>query len=126
MTRLFAGTPFDQPPTCATCGALASACTCSFAEKQAAEAARQRIADRLPPNEQTARVSRQKRPGGRTATVIEGLTARANDLQQLFRQLQSQCGSGGTVKEDQDVVELQGDHVEKVRAALRSLGYRVK
>src|SRR6056297_2330286 len=97
MTRLFAGTPFDIPPQCELCGKLESECACTPAEKAEAQQRRQREADRLPPQQQTARVRTEKRKGGRTATVIE-LSAKANDLSDLLSRLQTLCGTGGTVK----------------------------
>ncbi|MEL6108436.1 MAG: translation initiation factor [Planctomycetota bacterium] len=126
MTRLFAGTPFDIPPECDDCGKPESECDCTADQKAAAEAARQREADRLPPEKQTARISVQKRKGGRKATVIEGLTAKANDLPQLLARLQSACGTGGTVKAKVDLLELQGDHAEQVKRSLKEIGFRVK
>lgn len=126
MTRLFAGTPFDIPPKCDDCGELLSACKCSPHQKRAREEAREREAKRLPPEKQTAKVSVQKRKGGRQATVIEGLTAEANDLPALLKTLQAACGSGGTVKAKEDLLELQGDHAARVRETLKELGYRVR
>ncbi|WP_182865331.1 translation initiation factor [Stieleria mannarensis] len=126
MTRLFAGTPFDIPPQCEDCGKLESECICTTEEKAQAEAKRQREADRLPPEKQTARISVQKRKGGRKATVVEGLTAKANDLPELLTKLQAACGSGGTVKPKQDLVEIQGDHADTVRGTLAGLGFKVK
>ena len=126
MTRLFAGTPFDIPPECDDCGKLESECACTPEEKAAVEAQRQRDADRLPPEKQTARVTIQKRKGGRKATVVEGLTAKANDLPDLLATLQTACGTGGTVKAKEDLLELQGDHADRVRASLKELGFRVK
>jgi len=126
MSRLFAGTPFDIPPSCERCGKTESECECTEEQKAAAEAERQRLADRLPPEKQTARVTVQKRKGGRQATVVEGLTAKANDLPDLLAKLQSVCGTGGTVKTKDDVIELQGDHREKVAGELANLGFKVK
>lgn len=80
----------------------------------------------LPPEQQTARLSLQKRKGGRQATVVEGLTGEANDLNDLLSQLQGVCGSGGTVKANDDLIELQGNHLGVVRDKLTSIGYRVK
>ena len=124
MNRLFAGTQFDIPPQCDDCGKLQSECACAPQEKAAKEAARQREADLLPPEEQTARVNVQKRKGGRKVTVVEGLTSKANDLKALLASLQSACGTGGTVKGD--TVELQGDQEQSICATLRQIGYRVK
>jgi translation initiation factor 1 len=42
----------------------------------------------------------------------------------LGKQLKAACGSGGTVKDG--VIEVQGDHVERVIAALVAQGYVVK
>ncbi len=39
-------------------------------------------------------------------------------------QLKAACGSGGTAKDG--VIEVQGDHVATVMAALTKLGYAVK
>lgn len=126
MTRLFAGTPFDIPPQCDLCGELESECRCTPEQKATAETERQRLADRLPPEKQTARISVQKRKGGRKATVVEGLTAKANDLSELLGTLQAVCGTGGTVKAKEDLIELQGDHRDNVAAELARIGFRVK
>ena len=126
MTRLFAGTPFDIPPRCGVCGELESECRCTPAEKAAAEETKRREAARLPPGKQTARVSVQKRKGGRIVTVVQGLTAEANDLPELLTRLKNACGAGGTVRAEEDEVEIQGDHAKRVREALAAIGYRVK
>ncbi len=126
MTRLFAGTPFDIPPECDDCGKPESECVCSAADKAAAEARRQRDAARLPPEQQTARISVQKRKGKRLVTIVEGLTAQANDLPDLLTKLQAACGTGGTVKAKQDLIELQGDHTTQVRTVLQQQGYRTR
>lgn len=126
MSRLFAGTPFDIPPVCDDCGKLESECVCTAEEKAERERQRQREADRLPPEKQTARISVQKRKGGRKATVIDGLTAQANDLPELLAKLQTACGSGGTVKAKEDRMEIQGDHADKVQQQLKQLGFKTK
>ncbi|QDS93614.1 translation initiation factor Sui1 [Roseimaritima multifibrata] len=126
MTRLFAGTPFDIPPECEICGQKESECQCTPETKAAFEKKRQIAANRLAPSEQTAQVRTEVRKGKRRVTVVSGLTAKANDLSELLSKLQATCGTGGTVKANEDLVELQGDHMENVRQALRGLGYRVK
>jgi translation initiation factor 1 len=126
MARLFEGTPFDIPPKCDRCGQREPDCTCTEAQKAEFEAERQRQAKLLPPEKQTARVSVQKRKGGRKATVVAGLADEANDLPALLADLQSRLGAGGTVKRDEDLIELQGDHRQRVQDALRDIGFRVK
>ncbi len=59
---------------------------------------------------------------GKIVTVVTGV-----DSQQavdLLKQLKSHCGSGGTFKEG--VIELQGDHRQKVLSFLTALGYKPK
>ncbi|MFI4876062.1 MAG: translation initiation factor [Blastopirellula sp. JB062] len=126
MARLFAGTPFDIPPKCDDCGKFESDCTCTPTEKAAAEAQRRQAAARLPPSSQTAVIRMEKRKGGRTATVVAGLTHAANDLPALLKKLQADCGSGGTVKAKEDLLEIQGNHAQRVQESLLALGYRVK
>jgi translation initiation factor 1 len=58
---------------------------------------------------------------GKTVTLVSGLPAA--DLAGVARELKRLCGSGGSVKEG--VVELQGDHRERVAAHLEGR-YRVK
>jgi translation initiation factor 1 len=45
-------------------------------------------------------------------------------LTQLAKQLKAVCGAGGTVKDG--VVEVQGDHCERVIEALKKQGRVVK
>jgi len=79
----------------------------------------------LPPPQQTAAISRDRKGrGGKTVTVIRDLQLTADDLQALARQLKQHCGSGGTVKDG--AIEIQGDHRDKVAAKLRTLGYKTK
>jgi translation initiation factor 1 len=63
--------------------------------------------------------------GGKTVTVIRGLPERGTLLATRAVELKRLCGAGGTVKDD-DAVEIQGDHRERVGDHLRALGYRVK
>ena len=113
MQRLFAGTPWDKPPTCARCGMLESECACPLDSAGPI---------RLAPASQTARLRREKRVKGKLVTVIGGLDPAGNDLPDLASRLKSRIGAGGTVKDGQ--VELQGDHLDAAEAALHALGYK--
>lgn len=115
MTRLFAGTPFDQPPTCERCGQLEAECGCPPEEAPKVYAE---------PGTQTARVAVEKRKKGKVVTVVRGLPAEQNDLASVLAQAKSKCGAGGTVKGD--TLEVQGDHSERIRALLVEIGFRVK
>lgn len=115
MGRLFAGTPFDRPPTCERCGQPESACSCPPVVAEPV---------RIPPGEQTARLRVEKRPKGKVVTVVAGLDPEGNDLLGLAAQLKGRCGAGGTIKDG--TVELQGDHLAPAEKALLALGYKVR
>lgn len=117
MTRLFAGTPFDIPPRCDRCGELESDCTCP--DQQSAPPAK----DRLPVEKQVAKVRTDRRKHKRMVTVVWGLDPSDSDLKELLSSLQSACGAGGSVQDDQ--IELQGDHADRVRKELKRIGYRL-
>ena len=73
---------------------------------------------------QTARIWRdRKRRRGKTVTVIGGLRHDPATLEALLRTLKQQCGAGGTLKDGE--LEIQGDHRERVAAALAALGYKI-
>ncbi|MCE9606759.1 MAG: translation initiation factor [Planctomycetia bacterium] len=114
--RLFAGTPWDRPPTCERCGKVLAECRCPPAPSPPREY--------LAPQKQTARLALEKRGGGRFVTVIHGLSAADNDLAALLAKLKAEQGAGGTVKDD--TIEIQGKHLERVREALLAIGYKVK
>jgi translation initiation factor 1 len=111
--RLFEGTQWDRPPRCERCGELEEACTCPPPPKVL-----------TPPEKQTARLAVEKRKKGKVVTVVRGLPAVANDLPMLLGQLKAACGAGGTIKDDE--LEIQGDHLERLRALLAEIGYRVR
>jgi len=71
------------------------------------------------------RVSREKKGrGGKTVTLVRGLALQVAELAALGRQLKTACGSGGTVADG--VIEIQGDHGERVMQVLQAKGYSVK
>jgi len=62
--------------------------------------------------------------GGKTVTVVTGISLADKDLDALGKQLKAACGSGGTVKDG--VIEVQGDHVDRILALLVAQGYKGK
>ena len=71
------------------------------------------------------RVSREKKGrGGKTVTVLRGVTLEPTALLVLARRLKSECGSGGTVTDG--AIEIQGDHVERVMQTMLAQGFTVK
>jgi translation initiation factor 1 len=111
--RLFEGTPLDRPPRCEVCGELEAECTCPPPE-----------VPRIPPEKQTATLSVEKRKKGKVVTVVQGLTNEGNDLPALLAALKNTCAAGGTLKDD--VLEIQGKHLDRIRDHLSRLGYRTK
>ncbi|HEY0490040.1 MAG TPA: translation initiation factor Sui1 [Telluria sp.] len=62
--------------------------------------------------------------GGKAVTLVKGLALDADGLNALGKQLRSACGSGGTVKDG--VLEVQGDHCDRIIAELQSRGFKPK
>ncbi len=97
--------------TCPQCRLALAACTCK--------------ASVAPAGDGVVRVSRQtKGRGGKSVTVVKGLALDAAALAVLGKQLRTACGSGGTVKDG--VIEVQGDHCERIVAALKAAGHNAK
>ena len=62
--------------------------------------------------------------GGKGVSVISGLPLAAADLEVLARRLKKLCGAGGAVRDG--VIEIQGEHRDRLVAQLRELGYDAK
>jgi translation initiation factor 1 len=98
---------------CPHCRRPLAQCLCKAAAKTA------------PPGDGIVRVGREtKGRGGKAVTLVRGLPLDADALAALGRQLRSACGAGGTVKDG--VVEVQGEHVERVILLLQRQGWKVK
>ncbi|HVG94755.1 MAG TPA: translation initiation factor [Planctomycetota bacterium] len=65
------------------------------------------------------RLERQGR-GGKVVSVVENLPGHPARIEEIARTLKTRCGSGGTVKGR--VVEIQGDHRDRIVEVLASLG----
>ncbi len=69
------------------------------------------------------KIDRRNR-GGKQVTVISGFCGKSEDAQELGRLLRTKCGTGGSVK-DMEII-IQGDFRDKVISVLEHLGYRAK
>lgn len=79
----------------------------------------------LPQGDGVVRVSREtKGRGGKAVTLVKGVLLDAAGLTELGKKLKNACGSGGTVKDG--VIEVQGDHCERVVELLKAQGHTVK
>ena len=98
---------------CPKCGWPADDCRCS---RPGEEAVPSRIACVL-------RIEKKGR-GGKTVTVVAGLPRNAAFLSALASELKRACGTGGSAQED--AVEVQGDHRERLRPLLAAKGWTVR
>jgi translation initiation factor 1 len=65
------------------------------------------------------RLERQGR-GGKVVSVVEDLPGHPERIAEIARTLKTRCGAGGTVSGR--TVEIQGDHRDRIVAALTALG----
>lgn len=61
---------------------------------------------------------------GNAATTISGVPLPDAELKVLAKKLKQYCGSGGSMKNS--VIEIQGDHRDKIFELLTKEGYTVK
>ena len=79
----------------------------------------------LLPAEQKLRVTVEtKHRAGKTVTLVVGFVGNEIDLGDLGKKLKNHCGTGGSAKDGE--VILQGDHKEKVRVWLQKNMYGLK
>jgi len=97
--------------TCPDCRQALAQCVCRVAKRPAGDG--------------VVRVSREtKGRAGKGVTLVRGLSLDDEALVALAKQLKAACGSGGTVKDG--VIEVQGDHVDKLLPVLQARGFVVK
>jgi translation initiation factor 1 len=78
-----------------------------------------------PPHQQTIYLHRESAGrGGKAVTLVKNLALSAEEMKSLAKRLKQECGTGGTVKDG--VIEIQGEHREKIAELLSKLGYKVK
>jgi translation initiation factor 1 len=101
----------EQGRICPGCGNPVNQCAC---RKQAS-----------PLGDGNVRVSREtKGRKGKGVTLIKGLAMDAATLTSMSKKLKTMCGSGGTVKKG--VIEIQGDHIERILDYLKEQGVKAK
>ncbi len=79
----------------------------------------------LPPQQQQLKVQREKKGrGGKEVSIVRNFVGSEDDLKDLAKQLKQSCGVGGSVK-DQEII-IQGNQVDKILEILLKLGYKAK
>lgn len=102
----------DSGRMCPTCRQPIAQCRCGQAKAPTA-------------TDGIVRVSRETQGRkGKGVTVIRGVPLDAAALDQLGRDLKAACGSGGSVKDG--VIEIQGDHRDRIVERLQAAGMTVK
>ena len=90
---------------CPTCGLPKVLCVC----------------ETIAQAEQQITVRVVKRRFGKLTTTVEGLDEKTIDLKDLAKKLKNKFACGGTAKNG--VIELQGNHADKMRDELVKLGF---
>lgn len=77
----------------------------------------------LPPEQQKLKVRLDsKHRAGKAVTLVDGFAGTADDLETLGKKLKAFCGTGGSAKDGEIIV--QGDQREKVMQWLLKNGYK--
>ena len=76
----------------------------------------------LAPQDQQLRIWYEtKHRGGKAVSIVAGFEGNEADLNDLGKQLKQACGTGGSVKDGEIII--QGDHRDKILAFLQKKGF---
>jgi translation initiation factor 1 len=109
---------YSTDPTkvkCPRCGEYTPGCACVKYEE---------IKD---PSKLSAKLRLEKAGrGGKSVSIIFGLPNDKEYLTDLCKRIKNQIGTGGSYKEKENEVEIQGDHRARIKDILVKLGFKVK
>ncbi|ELY85196.1 translation initiation factor [Natrinema altunense] len=78
----------------------------------------------LETSQQVLSVRTESRRYDKPVTIVEGFDLGPDEIKSIASDLKRSMGTGGTV--DEDRIELQGDHRDRVPALLRERGFDVR
>jgi translation initiation factor 1 len=79
----------------------------------------------VPQGDGVVRVSLDKKGrGGKTVTLVTGLSGGEDQLRELASEMKRRCGTGGTLKDGN--IEIQGDHRDLLIEILKAKGIKAK
>ena len=103
---------------CPDCGKPVNSCVCRLSSSKAKN-------KRGFQDDGIIRIIREtKGRGGKTVTIISNIQSHDIQLKELAKQLRERCSAGGTVKENEIVI--QGDHRQVILEELLKQGYKAK
>lgn len=103
----------DQGRMCPQCRQAVSSCQCNAIEKAIVK------------GDGIVRIAREtKGRKGKGVSLVSGLPLDEAGLKKLAASLKAHCGTGGTIKNG--VIEIQGDHRDKLLKFLQDQGYKAK
>ena len=109
-------TPKDDRPT---------VYSTEWGDERKVQSKKKKTVQSIPPSQQTVYLHREsKGRGGKTVSLVKNLQLNEKDLKALAKKLKQACGTGGTIKDG--VIEIQGEHREKMANVLQKLGYKTK
>ncbi len=93
---------------CPTCGLPKEICICEDIARE----------------QQEIEIYTDQRRYGKKVTIVDGIDESDIDIEELASDLKSKCAAGGTTKKGR--IELQGNHIEKVKEYLEGKGFSVE